>query len=204
MKLKVFFLAFNLLWLLFFNAFGQSETEIKLSDLPVYSSLKDALKNPDDVYRLKLKRVKLDSLPVDIFKLTNLRELSINNCKLQVINENINQLSHLYYLDVSKNKLVSLPDQLFELKNLKILIISRNRIDRLPENIGNAAQLELLDAWDNPLYVLPESIKKLKDSLKMIDLRQVPVKESEFEAMQALLPDTEILITSFCPCHSNR
>jgi Leucine-rich repeat (LRR) protein len=203
MKLKPFLLIINLFCL--FSIFGQTEVQqIKLSELPIFTSLKEALKDPEQVYKLKLKGLKLDSLPNEIFLLTNLRELTINNCKLQILNANISQFSHLLYLNVSKNRLVRIPEQLFDLKNLKILIISRNGIDRLPENIGNATQLEMIDAWDNPLYVLPESINNLKNSLKMIDLRQIPLKATEYEVMERLLPDTKILITSFCPCQNTR
>ena len=46
--------------------------------LRIYTSLEDALKEPERVYRLILKRNKLAEIPKDIFQLKNLRELRLN------------------------------------------------------------------------------------------------------------------------------
>lgn len=166
-----------------------------------YKSLDDALKNPEQVYRLKLvNKHRMDSLPEKLFMLTNLRELTVKGCKLNVLNQQISQLKKLVYLNVSCNHLVRLPESIGELPAIKALVISRNNIVELPNSIGNLSTLELIDAWDNPLYVLPDSISKLAETLKIMDLRQISIKNEEFEAMQKLLPKTNIMATSYCEC----
>jgi hypothetical protein len=74
----------------------------------------------------------------------------------------------------------------------------------LPENIGNLTQLNMIDAWDNPLYILPESIMNLQNNLKILDLRQIGLRNYEYEKMELLLPKTDIKITSFCDCNNSR
>lgn len=167
----------------------------------VYKSIDDALLHADRAFRLKLvNKRKMDSLPEKIFQLTNLRELTVKGCKLQVLNRRISEFKKLVYLNVGSNRLVRLPETIGDMQELKGLVISRNKIYELPESIGKMSKLEIIDAWDNPLYVLPASITNLAETLKIFDLRQVAVRESELEQMEKLLPNTNILTTSFCDC----
>lgn len=170
-------------------------------DGTVYKSIEDALQHVDKAYRLKLvNKRRMDSLPEKIFQLKDLRELTVKGCKLNVLNQRISELDKLIYLNVSGNHLVRLPESIGDMKALKGLVISRNKIYELPESIGSMYTLEIIDAWDNPLYVLPTSIVNLSETLKIIDLRQVAIRESELEKMEKLLPKTNILTTSFCDC----
>lgn len=170
-----------------------------------YTSLQEALQEPKKVYRLKLtKLANRDSLPEELFLLTELRELTVKGCRLCVLNQNIDKLPKLESLNLDKNKLLRLPESIGNLKNLKYLCISRNIIETLPNSISNLSRLTYIDAWDNPLYILPESIKSLQKTLQILDLRQIPLTKSEYKAMQELLPDTEILFTDICECENRR
>ena len=170
-----------------------------------YTSLQEALKEPQKVYRLKLTKLdNRDSLPEELFTLTELRELTVKGCKLCVLNQNIEKLTKLESLNLDKNKLVRLPESIGNLQKMKFLCISRNLMETLPESISKMNELTYIDAWDNPLYILPESIKSLQKTLKTLDLRQIPLTKSEFKAMQELLPFTEILFTDICECENRR
>lgn len=170
-----------------------------------YTSLQEALKEPQNVYRLKLtKLTNRDSLPEELFQFTELRELTVKGCRLCVLNQNIDKLTKLESLNLDKNKLLRLPESIGNLKNLKYLCISRNIIETLPNSISNLNRLAYIDAWDNPLYILPESIKVLQKSLQTIDLRQIPLTKTEYKAMEELLPYTEILFTDICECENRR
>lgn len=170
-------------------------------DGTVYKSIDEALLHADRAFRLKLvNKHKMDSLPEKIFQLTNLRELTVKGCKLQVLNRRISEFKKLIYLNVSSNRLVRLPETIGDMQELKGLVISRNKIYELPESIGRMSKLEIIDAWDNPLYVLPASITNLAETLKIFDLRQVAIRQSELDQMEKLLPNTNILTTSFCDC----
>jgi Leucine-rich repeat (LRR) protein len=61
------------------------------------------------------------------------------------------------------------------------LIINRNKIETLPITIANLHKLTMVDAWDNPLYTLPKEIEQISNNLRVLDLRQIPLKERELE-----------------------
>ncbi|MBP5400058.1 MAG: leucine-rich repeat domain-containing protein [Bacteroidales bacterium] len=182
---------------------AQPLSEEALKQQPVFTSLEEALQNPEQVYRLKLK-FKADSMPEEVFQLTNLQELTAARCKMNVLNQNIGKLTHLEYLNVMGNHLVRLPESIGNLIHLKTLVICRNLIEALPESIGNLKKLTYIDAWENPLYVFPESITELQHTLKTIDLRQIDLHNDELDRMEAQLPYTDIKYTSTCDCHDNR
>lgn len=170
-----------------------------------YTSLQEALKEPQNVYRLKLTKLdNRDSLPEELFSLTELRELTVKGCRLCIVNQNIDKLTKLESLNLDKNKLLKLPESIGNLQKLKFLCVSRNLIETFPNSISKMVNLTYIDAWDNPLYTLPENINKLKKTLKTLDLRQIPLTKSEYEAMKSLLPYTEILFTDICECENRR
>lgn len=174
-------------------------------DGKVYTSLNEALQSEKTVYRLKIKKLaNKDSLPEELFRLTELRELTVKGCKLNLLNQHIGQLVHLQYLNLDHNKLLRLPETLGNLTDLRTLVISRNMIETLPESIGNLHQLVTIDAWGNPLFVLPQSISHISKTLQVLDLRQIPLTKWEYEAMEQLLPNTDIKFTDICECENRR
>ena len=174
-------------------------------DGTVYTSVEAALKAEKPVYRLKItKLANKDSLPEELFQLTELRELTVKGCKLCRLNQDIGKLTKLQYLNLDHNKLLRLPEAFGQLSDLRTLVISRNILEELPESIGNLHQLATIDAWGNPLYVLPHSISNISKTLKVLDLRQIPLTKWEYEAMEALLPETDIQFTNICECENRR
>jgi Leucine-rich repeat (LRR) protein len=199
------FLIINILLCCSFSLKAQQLSKQELDRQKLFTSLEEALREPDNVYRLALKRLKRnDSLPEKIFLLTKLQELTVTKSKLQTINKNIVQLTNLQYLNLDHNHLVKLPDELTELIHLKKLIISRNMIYKLPETIGNMTVLYEIVAWGNELYSLPESITALSETLQKLDLRQISFRRNEIEKIESQLPKTKILYTNLCDCHSQR
>ena len=201
-------LFFILLSSVFISTVFAQKTTILYStddDGTVYTSVEAALKADKPVYRLKItKLADKDSLPEELFTLTELRELTVKGCKLCRLNQNIGRLTKLQYLNLDHNKLLRLPETLGNLTDLRTLIVSRNILEELPESIGNLHQLTLIDAWDNPLYVLPHSITNISKTLKVLDLRQIPLTRWEYEAMEQLLPNTDIQFTDICECENRR
>jgi len=192
---------------LFSNGYAQKAI-IRYSsddDGTVYTSLDAALQSDKPVYRLKLTRLpSRDSLPEKLFTLTELRELTVKGCRLYRLNQNIGKLTKLQYLNLDHNKILRLPETIGNLADLRTLVISRNILEELPESIGRLHQLSTIDAWGNPLYALPHSITAISKTLRVLDLRQIPLSRTEYEAMEALLPETEILFTDICECENRR
>lgn len=174
-------------------------------DGKVYTSIAEALQSEKPVYRLKImKLANKDSLPEELFQLTDLRELTVKGCKLCRLNQSVGKLTHLQYLNLDHNKILRLPETIGNLTNLRTLVISRNILEELPESIGNLHQLATIDAWGNPLYVLPLSIANISKTLQVLDLRQIPLTKWEYEAMEQLLPNTDIKFTDICECENRR
>ena len=97
----------------------------------VYKDLSSALKNPLQVYHLKLRRKSLTQFPQELSYFPNLK-----------------------VLDLSKNKITTIPDSLAFLSNLIKLNLSKNQIEFIPETINELTDLEELDLWDNFIEVL--------------------------------------------------
>ena len=198
---------FTIIFLWFSSLTAQKTTILYAPDDDgmVYTSINEALQSEKPVYRLKIKKlINKDSLPEELFQLTELRELTVKGCKLCRLNQSIGKLSHLQYLNIDHNKILRLPETLGRLTNLRTLVISRNILEELPESIGNLHQLAIIDAWGNPLYALPHSISNISKTLQVLDLRQIPLTKWEYEAMEQLLPNTDIKFTDICECENRR
>lgn len=201
------------MWLICFMLCNISGTAQKTSTLlygpndngRTYTSLEEALQATEPVYRLKLTKLPTrDSLPEELFQLTELRELTVKGCRLCIVNQRIGELKHLQYLNLDRNKLVHLPNAIGQLTELRKLTASRNLLETLPDSISKLKQLTSIDVWDNPMYFLPESINALENTLQTLDIRQIPIRKSELEAMEKLLPKTQILFTDICECENRR
>jgi Leucine-rich repeat (LRR) protein len=172
---------------------------LTLDTLKAYTSLEAALKNPDKVIKLELRKKKLKEFPREIFKLTNLQYLDLSKNSIKEIPAEINQLKNLQYFAISKNDLDKLPAQIGDLKNLQILNANQNNITVLPPEIGNLSNLKNLDLWSNNIDKFPNELKNLK-SLLVLDLRVIMIPDKEQDRVQGLLPNTKVYFSPYCKC----
>jgi Leucine-rich repeat (LRR) protein len=135
----------------------------QVTDTTIYTDLSQALKSPNNVYRLHLPPHKnasqIDSFPMDIFKLKNLKELKLHSCRFTKLPSEIGQLKNLQHLDLSNNYLSELPSEIGNLENLETLLLNDNfELTSLPKEMGNLHNLKHLDfslCWTNhfPLVI---------------------------------------------------
>jgi Leucine-rich repeat (LRR) protein len=173
---------------------GLSETDLKM-----YTSIEEALINPDSVRYLSLKHKKLRVIPKEVFLFKNLEVLDISKNKLEEIPEDIEMLSKLREISVSNNSLTTLPIQIGKLTQLKKIIAFQNNIALLPSTIGNLTNLEMLDLWSNEIETFPEEIKVLKQ-LKFVDLRGIMLTDEQKSALKSLLPNADVEFSMGCNC----
>ncbi|GKV45351.1 hypothetical protein SLEP1_g52452 [Rubroshorea leprosula] len=77
--------------------------------------------------RLNLSRTSIRSLPVSLFNLVSLTELSLRHCKLFMeLSPQVGQLYNLVLLDLDETQIAELPKEIGKLSNLKILRLSLN------------------------------------------------------------------------------
>jgi Leucine-rich repeat (LRR) protein len=169
------------------------------TDLKIYTSIEEAMHNPDSVRYLSLKHKKLKVIPKEVFLFKNLEILDISKNKLEEIPEDIEKLENLRELSVSNNSLTSLPIQIGRLVKLKKIIAYQNNIALLPTTIGNLVNLEMLDLWSNEIEAFPEEIKSLKQ-LKYVDLRGIMLSDEQKANIKALLPNAQIEFSMGCNC----
>jgi Leucine-rich repeat (LRR) protein len=165
----------------------------------LYTSLQEALAQPDSVVRLSLRRSKLKTFPPEVFLFPNLKELDLGSNKITVLPDNLGKLEKLEILRLSRNRLVAVNKSVGDLKSLRYLDLGKNRISTLPYEIGNLRKLEFLQIWGNEVSVLPESISDLT-ALKWLDMRAILLTDSEREDILQLLPDAELLLSPGCNC----
>ncbi|XP_011303161.1 CCR4-NOT transcription complex subunit 6-like isoform X2 [Fopius arisanus] len=91
------------------------------------------------------------NLSPNIWQLTHLTALYLNDNSLQRIPSEIGRLAQLRVLDLSSNKLRSLPAELGDLIYLKELLLNQNFLRVLPYELGKLFQLQLLGLHGNPL-----------------------------------------------------
>jgi leucine-rich repeat protein SHOC2 len=164
-----------------------------------YTDLKEALKQPDQVLKLSLRKQGLKEFPKDVFKLKNLQYLDLSKNKIESLPDSIIQLKQLQVLIVSKNELVALPNTIGGLSNLRYFKAGQNKIARIPFSFGNLEKLEYLDFWDNELDYFPESLNKLTN-LEVMDLRNILISQENQNYIQGLLPNTKIHFSPACQC----
>ncbi|UPT67461.1 MAG: leucine-rich repeat domain-containing protein [Sphingobacteriales bacterium JAD_PAG50586_3] len=165
-----------------------------------YRSLDEALKEPDKVQRLVLRRKGFKEFPKEIYKFKNLVELDLRGNNITDIPDSISTLIKLQYLNVSRNAVVKVSPEIGKLKDLIYLELGQNAIEVLPMEMAGLNSLQYLSLWENELTRLPYTFEKL-DNLKEIDLRSIVLNTTQRDQIKETLPEkTVIFLSPDCNC----
>lgn len=178
------------------SSFAQTKAEGVLK-AKEYNSIEEALKSPEQVYRLNLSNQTIN-LSSDVWsKFTRLEYLSLKNDHLTDIPEEIGLLPNLKTLDLSGNDFVSLPksfrnltnlEEIFlndekrfvldknifilkDLPRLRIVHLENDSLRSLPRSFSKLNQLEFLYLNNNQFAKIPKPVKRLKN-LRLVDLHE--------------------------------
>ena len=188
MKKIAFIISF---FLLYASLFAQPDK--------VYKSLKE-VRNPDDVYVLKLRYKRLKTIPSEVFTFSNLRELNLGCNFIDSVPPEIANLKNLEVLNLERNWLHYLPGEIGELHNLVKLDLNRNPLQALPEGMSSLSSLERLVLWGTGISELPLTFVALDATLKLLDLRECYLTEEQMQAICELLPSVKKYWTLSCNC----
>lgn len=139
-------------------------------------SLTNALKNPESVYKLNLRRKRIDSIPPEIGKLKNLEVLILSGSTITFLPNEIEECKNLKSIIANSSKLTEIPATLGNLKNLRTLKLDNCDIQTVPKEIGNIESLWHLSLGGNNIASVPKELSKLKN-LTWLDLSDNPLKE---------------------------
>ena len=181
------------------KAQNQLLDSLTLDTVTAFTSIDEALKNPEQVIKLVLRKKRLKKFPLEIFKFTNLQYLDLSKNDIEDIPAEIGQLKNLQYFAISRNGLEEFPTQIGGLTNLFYLEANNNNLTSLPAEIGKLEKLKTFDLWSNDIDTFPNEIKNLK-SLQLLDLRVIMIPDAEQDRVQSLLPHTKIFFSPYCKC----
>jgi Leucine-rich repeat (LRR) protein/serine/threonine protein phosphatase PrpC len=120
--------------------------------------------------KLTLSGNQLRSLPTEIGKLVQMRELVLSKNSLESLPESVGQLKKLQVLNCMLNKIADLPDSLGELAALERLKLSVNQLHVLPSQLGALTALLELDVSSNHITELPDVFDSLA-ALENLNIR---------------------------------
>jgi len=201
-RVQFLFLSFLMLFLFKEATAQQLLDSLALENLEAYENLDSALKHPDKVIKLVLRKDRLKEFPKDILRFPNLQYLDLSKNQIKELPSNIDTLTNLRMLILSKNDIGYLPKEIGRLKNLICLNVNQNELEALPAQLGNLNDLLWLDLWSNNLVDFPEELKYLKN-LKTLDLRVILINDPEQKRIQKLLPHVTIFFSPSCNCGHN-
>lgn len=186
---RSFFLAASILGLLFLGFY--------LFRVDEYTSMTEALKDPDDVEYLNLSAQNLSNLPPEITQLKNLEILWLdNNPKLNIEAEcqNLKAIPKLRALVLSKIRMDTLPACIAGIKELSILDLSENpdlNMVQVFEVLETLPEITVLSITGCNISFLPPNAAKVK-SLKKIFLMNNPISNTDKEKMTKMLPNINL------------
>lgn len=105
-----------------------------------------------------LKDVILKAIPY----LHNLREIYLDDCAIEVLDDNCASLINLEVLSLSGNNLTSIPEWISKLTKLRALDLGNNKLESFPQEIKELSNLEYVSVAYNDIDILPEWINDFK------------------------------------------
>ena len=185
---------------LFFKASNaQLLDSLALDTLTPFTSIQEAIKSPDAVIKLILRKQHLKTFPKEILLFKNLQYLDLSKNDIKEIPDGIGVLNNLQYFACYKSGVERLSPDIGKLSNLLYLNLNQNEIEVLPPQIGNLEKLEILDLWSNNLGEYPPSLSNLK-SLKVLDLRAILMTDELQNKVEAMLPKAKVYMSPSCRC----
>merc|ERR1711881_229969 len=102
---------------------------------------------------LRLSRKKINWIPKQLFQLSYIQNLYLNDNQLELLPEKFfDKLPQLSYVDLRNNQLQEIPTVgLKSHANLKILLLFKNALTQIPLELGFVKTLQALHWSENPL-----------------------------------------------------
>lgn len=116
-----------------------------------------------------LSNNKINELPKEFGKLTQLRTFRINYNQLKALPEGIATIVNLNELSASNNHLAYIPSNLGQSRLLESLDLSFNVLTSIPEELGNCLNIGHIWLNDNKISAIPASFENLNSTSINLD-----------------------------------
>ncbi|OJJ23753.1 hypothetical protein BKI52_05230 [marine bacterium AO1-C] len=138
-----------------------------------------------------MDEVGLEELPLEVFGLTNLKELHLNykGGIIKHIPAEIAQLQNLEVLSITYHMIEHLPPEIKCLKKLKVLDINTTCVEALPDTLFELENLELLSLPMEDAEDIPAEISRLQ---KLKYLEVMCYEDEELERLKGRFPHLQI------------
>ncbi|WNJ16077.1 leucine-rich repeat domain-containing protein [Pontibacter sp. G13] len=133
-----------------------------------YYSMDEAMREPEKVVKLSLKKKHLKRFPQELSRFPNLQVLNLSHNKIKELPNDISQFHNLQVLILSHNKIRSLPDAFRDMDNLKELYLGFNRLMAVPAWVGGLSKIEHIDLTRNNITTY--EIERLKAKLPTCEI----------------------------------
>jgi Leucine-rich repeat (LRR) protein len=170
------------IWILFSTSLSAQKTDEKATS-KTYNSIEEALRNPENVFRLNLSDQKVLLTNEDWKKFTNLEYLNLKNDHLNEIPAGITSLKSLKIIDLSGNDFSELPASFTNLINLEEIYLNEEKNIDLPKSLSllsSLPKLKTLHLENDNLSILPSEIYKLNN------LENLYLNDNNFKKIPAL------------------
>jgi len=149
---------------------------ISMIDSAVYTSYRNGVFFVDDkITAMDLSYIPLDNIPDDLWKLTDLKYLSLEYNRLYEIPEDIGNLKNLQELFLGANFINKIPSTISELKDLRVLYLNDNQFDKIPRVVSDLPNLEILSLYNNTVSTISDELAESIDHIPFLDLRKNPI-----------------------------
>lgn len=155
--------------------------------------------DPKLVFNLDCSSLKWDSLPMEIYQYTELRELNLSKNKISYLSDEFNNFQKLQKLNLGRNKLQFFPLIICQLGSLEELYLDRNYISKIPDQISFLEHLSKLDLFANSIEQFGQGIYLLPN-LKVLNIEGVMYGTVFAKQLIEHLPNTKVLIDPPCKC----
>lgn len=143
-------------------------SEKDLNKQPVYIALEDAMRHPTKVYKLNLSRMKLKTIPKEIYAFVNLQQLDLSYNEITEVQREIGILKNLQKLDLTHNKITELPATISLFRNLEEFLIGSNQLKTIPLGVAQLKKLLLLEVEENKIPA--KEVAKLQKAMPNCDI----------------------------------
>jgi Ca2+-binding EF-hand superfamily protein len=148
-----------------------TESEVMFADMALHttrSTDEDAdLPVSDAVNPSPEIEFRLSTIPPEVLRLSELRELWLCNHSISILPPKLGDLQQLQVLSLRNNSLDALPSEICKLENLQRFYVQGNNLSSLPNMFGRLSKLRDLNIASNSFTDFPEVLTSLPNLLQL-------------------------------------